>query len=125
MWKKWNAEGESICPDVRVLPRTILNIISRAGVGYEMIDSHRRVGYNHLISNLRKCDNGFIKNSQEILLDLADFALQEQREDNLIVAVSLTWYNGSYTMVAEPIKYLELHYSMTQFLVKTIRQTCL
>ena len=29
-----------------------------------------------------------MKNNQEILLDLADFALQEQREDNLMVAFS-------------------------------------
>ena len=33
------------------------------------------------------------KNNQEILLDLADFALQEQPEDNLMVAVSWAWYN--------------------------------
>ena len=31
-----------------------------------------------------------------ILLDLADFALQEQPEDNLMVAISRPWYNGSY-----------------------------
>ena len=38
-----------------------------------------------------------MKNNQEILLDLADVALQEQLEDNLIVAISWAWYNGSYT----------------------------
>ena len=63
-----------------------LTIIPRARVGYKMIDSQRgakrRVGYNHLISNKRKWNNCFIKNSREILLDLADFALQEQTEDN-------------------------------------------
>ena len=42
-------------------------------------------------------------------IDLADFALQEQLEDNLVVAVSQVWYNGSYTMAAKPIKSLELH----------------
>ena len=42
----------------------------------------RRVGYNDLISNKREWDNCFIKNNQEIFLDLADFALQEQPEDN-------------------------------------------
>ena len=41
--------------------------------------------------------------------------LQEQTEDNLMVAISRAWFNGSYTMVAEPIKSLELHYTMTQF----------
>ena len=38
-----------------------------------------------------------------MLLDHADFALQEQAEDNL--------------MVAKPIKSLELHYTMIQFLI--------
>ena len=39
-----------------------------------MIDS----GYKHLISNMREWNNCFIKKKkQEILLDYADFALQE------------------------------------------------
>ena len=41
-----------------------------------MIDS--RVGYNHFMSNNREWNNCFNKNNQEIFLDLADFALQEQ-----------------------------------------------
>ena len=53
-----------------------------------MIDSQRGAGYNHLISNKRKWNNCFIKNNQEMLLDHADFALQEQAEDNLMVAFS-------------------------------------
>ena len=92
-------------------------IISRARVGYEIIDSQReaqsRVGYNHLISNKREWNNCFIKNNQEILLALADFALQEQTEDNLMVAFS--WCNGLYTMADKPIKSLELHYTMMKF----------
>ena len=60
----------------------------------------RRVGYNHLISNKGEWNNCFIKNNQEILLDLADFPLQEQPEDHLMVAISPAWYNGSYTMAA-------------------------
>ena len=42
----------------------------------------------HLISNKREWNNCFIKNNQEILLDFADFALEEQLEDNLMVSVS-------------------------------------
>ena len=72
----------------------------------------RRVGYNHLISNKREWNNCFIKNNQEILLDLADFALQEQREENSMIAISPAWYNGSYTVAANPVKSLELHYTM-------------
>ena len=51
------------------------------------------------------------------MLNLADFALQEQLEGNLMVAISRAWYNGSYTMAAKPIKSLELHYTMIQFLI--------
>ena len=88
-----------------------------------MIDSKRgakrRVGYNRLISNKSEWNtwNCFIKNNQEILLDLADFPLQELTEDNLMVSISRAWYNGSYTMVAKPIKSLELHYTMIWFLI--------
>ena len=47
--------------------------------------------------------NCFIKNNQEMLLDLTDFVLQEQPEDNLMVANSRAWYNGSCYM------YLDFH----------------
>ena len=57
-----------------------------------------------------------MEENEEILLDLADFALQEQPEDNLMVALSWAWYNGPYTMAAKPIKSLELPYTMIQFL---------
>ena len=36
-----------------------------------------------------------------------------------MVAISQLWYNGSYTIAAKPIKMLELHYSMIQFLIIT------
>ena len=86
-----------------------------------MIDSQRgakhRVGYNHFISNKREWNNCFIKNHQQILLDFADFAWSEQPEGNLMDAISLVRYNGSYTITAKPIKTLELHYTMIQFLI--------
>ena len=72
---------------------------------------------NHFTSNNREKNNSFIKNNKEIFLDRADSALQEQPEDNLMVATSRAWYNGSYTMATKPIKYLELHYTMIQFLI--------
>ena len=54
------------------------------GIGYEMIGSQQgRVGYYHLISNKCKRNDCFIKNNQERLIDLADFTLQEQPEDNI------------------------------------------
>ena len=57
-----------------------------------------------------------------MLLDLTDFALQAQLEDNLMVAISWEWYNGPYTMAAKPIKSLELHYTMIQFLIISVTQ---
>ena len=62
-------------------------------------------------------NNCFIKNDPEILPDRTDFPLQEHPEDNLLVTISLAWYNGSYTTVDKPIKSLELHYTMIQFLI--------
>ena len=56
-----------------------------------------------------------LKKSTEILLDLADFALQEQPDDSLMAAISRAWYNGSYTMAAKPIRFLEMHYTIIQF----------
>ena len=86
-----------------------------------MIDSQRgakrRVGYNHLIYNKREWNNCFIKNHQQILLDFADFAWLEQPEGNFMNAISRVRYNGSYTIAAKPIKTLELHYLMIQFLI--------
>ena len=34
-----------------------------------------------------------------------------------MVAISQLWYNGSYTIAAQPIKTLESHYTMIQFLI--------
>ena len=51
-----------------------------------------------------------------MLIDLADFALQDNQK-TLMVAISQLWYNGSYTIAAKPIKTLESHYTMIQFLI--------
>ena len=65
-----------------------------------MIDNQQgakhQVSLNHLISNKREWNNCFIKKKQETLLDFADFPLQEQPEDNLMVAIFRTWYNRPY-----------------------------
>ena len=56
------------------------------------------------------------------MLDLADFTFQEQAEHSLMVTmcISRAWYNGSYTMAAKPIKSLEMHYTMIQFLIMNV-----
>ena len=60
-----------------------------------------------------------IINKYIVLLNFADFTLLEQPEGNLMVAISRVWYNGSYTIATKPIKTLELHYTMVQFLIIT------
>ena len=52
-----------------------------------------------------------------MLIGLADQSLCKTTEAKLMVAISRPWYNGSYTMAAKPIKTLELHYTMIQFLI--------
>ena len=81
-----------------------------------MIDSQRGAPRRFIsaqlsssVSNKREWKSCFVKKNQEILLDLAGFTLQEQPEDNLMIAISPAWCNGSYTMAAKPIKSLELH----------------
>ena len=46
--------------------------------------------------------------------------MREEPADNLMAAISWPWYNGSYTMAAQPIKSLELHYTMIPFLIISI-----
>ena len=58
-----------------------------------------------------------MKNNQEILLDPANFPFQEQSEDNLLSPFVEHGIMAKYTMTAKPIKFLELHYKMIQFLV--------
>ena len=40
-----------------------------------------------------------------------------------MVSISRAWYNGSYTMAAKPIKFLELHYTMIGFLIQMYKYT--
>ena len=112
-----------------------------------MIDSQRgawrRVGYNHLISNKPEWSNCFIKNNHQISLkschvlfrkilswtakrfsSAAIVSLRGKKFQNFSCCadaytyhICRAWYNGSYTMATKPIKFLELHYTMTQFLI--------
>ena len=75
-----------------------------------------------LIHNKHEWNNCFNKNNKETLLHLADFTLQKQAEDNLLVSISEAWYNGSYTMAAKPIK--SLYYKMIQFLISNVIILC-
>ena len=74
----------------------------------------RQVSFNQSLSNKSEWNDCFIKNKQVILIDFADFIMQERRKDDFKALISWAWYYGCYHIVAEPIK---LHYSVIQFLM--------
>ena len=86
-----------------------------------MVDSQRggqrRVGYNHLTSSKREWINCFIRNVPKIQKTKPNnnkTTLQITRTD--AKHVRRAWYNGPYTVMAKPMKPLELHYPVIQFL---------
>ena len=104
------------------------------------------MGYNHLISNKPQWNNCFIKNDHQISLkschvlfckilswiakrfsSAAIVSLRGKKFQNFSCCADAYAYhicrascNGSYTMATKPIKFLELHYTMTQFLIITV-----
>ena len=55
-----------------------------------------------------------------LFLKTTDFQLVfnfEQMHIPVTILIWRAWYNGSYTMIAEPIRALELHYPMIQILI--------
>ena len=118
-----------------------------------MIDSQRGatrlVGYNYLISNEPDWNNCFIKNNHQISLKSCHVLFRKilswtAKRFSSAAIVSLcgknfqnfscgdaytyhicrAWYNGSYTMATKPIKFLEVHYTMTQFLIYIYIHIC-
>jgi len=84
------------------------------------------VGYNHLISNKHKWNNCFIKDTakyREFFLTLFVKTTNFQLVFNFEQTCTFTIFGERgiiclYTMMAKPIRALELHYSMIQFLIK-------
>ena len=77
------------------------------------------VGYNHLISNKREWNNCFIKNAPKYRK--LDYNKTKRPNKNHAYARHFcrSWYNGSFTVMSKPMKTLELHYPMIQFLITT------
>ena len=83
------------------------------------------VGYNLLISNKREWNNWFIKNAHNISRILPNFISKNNRfsagfefwADEYSYHIWTACYDGSYTMMTEPIRALELHYATIQFLI--------
>ena len=61
----------------------------------------------------------FLKKAHKISRVLQFFSFLSRRVQLLYFpgGGGRAWYNGSYTMMAEPIRALELHYPMIQFLI--------
>ena len=82
------------------------------------------VGYNHHISNKRERNNCCIKNAHKTSRILPDHICKNNRFSAYFLfwadAYSYhnwrAWYNGSHTMMAKPIRALELYYPMIQLL---------
>ena len=53
-----------------------------------------------------------------LFVKTTDFQLVFNFEQTRTYHIRRAWYNGSYTMTAKPIRGLELHYPMIQFLIK-------
>ena len=88
---------ESLPLPVSINP-VYLTIIPRVRVGYEMVDD---------------C---FIKNAHKISRILLIFIVKKAYSYHIWRA----WCIDSYTMMAEPIRALELRYPMIQFLIKSV-----
>ena len=84
--------------------------------------AQRRVGYNHLISTsasgiivLLQTPTKYRECFSTLFVKTSDFSAYFSAYNYHIWRA---WYNGSYAMMAKPIRALELHYSMIQFLIK-------
>ena len=88
-----------------------------------------RIGYNNLISNKQNWNDCFNQKAHYILGIFPDFICKNNRFsayfkflsrcDSYHTSICRAWcmYDGSYFMMATPIRALELHYPMIQFLI--------
>ena len=82
-------------------------------VGYEMVD-------NLLISNKREWNSSFIKNAHKISRIFPDFICKSNRFFSSFLITVTIWYNGSYTLMAKPVRAPESHYPIILSLVSVI-----
>ena len=87
-----------------------LTIIPQARVEYDIIISYQTSASGIIV---------LLKAIKKSLLDLPNFALQEQTEENLMIAIFSRM--AHIPLGAKPIKSLELRYTMVQFLIVCIR----
>ena len=72
----------------------------------------RRVGCNHLITNKQRVESGISKNAYKIMDKYSLYYFAQQKTRCLLIFPEHGILNSSYTMMAKPIKTLELHYPM-------------
>ena len=85
----------------------------RVRVGYEMVD-------NLLISNKPEWNSSFIKNAHKISRIFPDFVCKSNRFFSSFLITVTIWYNGSYTLMAKPVRAPESHYPIILSLVSVI-----
>ena len=85
---------------------------------YSQLDTQRRTGYNHLISNKRGWNKCFIKNTPKIQKTEIKYIKTKSLPQNhrYPCYIFRACYNSSNGMMVKPMKTLDLHYPMIQFL---------
>ena len=96
------------------------NYIPRVRVGYEMVDiisyATSASGIIVLLRPLTKYREFF----PSLFVKTTDFSLFLNLRRSVQFHIWRAWYNGSYTMMAKPIRALELQYSIIQFLIISV-----
>ena len=77
----------------------------------------RLVDFDYFISNKREWNNCFIKDADKISRILLNF-ICKKTDFQLVFHIWRAWYSSSYTIMAKPIRALELNYPQIQFLIK-------
>ena len=91
-------------------------------IGYEMVDNDNDMAIiisyptrTRGIIVLLKTHTKYQEFFPTLFAKATDFQLVLNFEQMRAVPYWGAWYNGSYTMMAKPIRALELHYPMIQF----------
>jgi hypothetical protein len=88
--------------------------IIRVGRWYQL-GATRLVGYKIILSNKRKWNNCFIKNTTKT--EKTKIKIKTPEKITRTLAILEEHGNCSFTMMVKPMKTLELHYPMIQFLI--------
>ena len=79
----------------------------------------RLVGFDYFISNKREWNKNFVllKTPTKFREFLSTLSVKTT-DFQLVFHIWRAWYGSSYTIIAKPIRALELNYPQIQFLIK-------